>query len=40
MGGESLWLGKLRGPVRLAMIGSAILAALIYGWLVVNAILF
>lgn len=40
MGSESLWLGKLRGPVRLAMIGSAILAALIYGWLVINAILF
>ncbi len=40
MGAQSLWLGSLRGPVRLAMIGCATIAALIYGWLIVNAILY
>jgi TRAP-type C4-dicarboxylate transport system permease small subunit len=31
----SVWLGSLRGPVRLAMIGFTALSALIYAWLVI-----
>ncbi|MEM7670410.1 MAG: TRAP transporter small permease, partial [Pseudomonadota bacterium] len=40
MGSESLWLGRMRGPVRLIAIGFATIAALIYAWLFANALLF
>lgn len=40
MGADSLWLGQLRRPVRIAMIAFSVVAALIYLWLIVNAALF
>ena len=40
MGTESLWLGRLRGPIRLAMIAFASVAGLIYLWLIANALFF
>jgi TRAP-type C4-dicarboxylate transport system permease small subunit len=33
---ESVWLGRLRGPVRLLAIGFTALTLLLYAWLVVN----
>lgn len=40
MKGESVWLGPLRGPIRLAMVVCAGTAALVYCWLVANHIAF
>lgn len=40
MQGESVWLKGMRAPVRTAMVVSTVAAALIYIWLVGNAILF
>lgn len=36
---NSLWLGSLRRPVKMAMIGFAGLTALLYAWLVINKII-
>ncbi|MDQ2088876.1 TRAP transporter small permease subunit [Marimonas arenosa] len=35
---ESLWLGRMRGPVRMAMLAFIGAAALLYAWLVLNQI--
>ncbi|WP_343079050.1 TRAP transporter small permease subunit [Ostreiculturibacter nitratireducens] len=40
MNGESVWLGPLRGPVRLLMIGFAILAVGLIAWLIVGHAVF
>lgn len=40
MSDESLWLGRLRRPVRFAMTAFAGIAGLIYLWLIANAFLF
>ncbi len=40
MSADSLWLGKFREPIRLAMIVFAAVAGLIYVWLIANAFLF
>lgn len=39
MEGKSVWLGAMRGPVRLAMIVFSALAALMFVWLVISAAL-
>lgn len=39
MNSESLWLGAMRQPVRLAMLGFTGVAVLLYAWLVANALL-
>jgi len=36
MQGNSLWLGSLRGPVKLAMVASLGVTGLLFAWLVVN----
>ena len=36
MQGNSLWLGSLRGPVKLAMIASLAVTGLLFVWLVAN----
>lgn len=40
MNAESLWLGRMRKPVRLAFLAFAGVAVLLYAWLVANALLF
>ncbi|WP_193181697.1 TRAP transporter small permease subunit [Nisaea sediminum] len=40
MNAESLWLGRMRKPVRLAFLAFAGAAVLLYAWLVANALLF
>lgn len=37
---ESLWLGSYRKPIRSAMIASIIFTSALFGWLVVNRLLF
>jgi TRAP-type C4-dicarboxylate transport system permease small subunit len=40
MNAESLWLGRMRKPVRLAFLAFAGVAVLLYAWLIANALLF
>lgn len=37
---ESVWLGSMRGPVKMAMIGFSAITALIYVWLILGQFLF
>ncbi|MEM9148680.1 MAG: TRAP transporter small permease [Pseudomonadota bacterium] len=38
MQGESVWLGALRGPMRIVMLATTALAIGVYGWLVIGAL--